>query len=95
MRELLPKCRNGYARATWRGECTPSVGYLPNNAWIDYGRGGQAGGGRDGGDAFDALCRLSGLARGAALEHIVLPALLAEARALLDRAARAGAGVPG
>jgi len=95
VRELLPKEHNGYARATWRGERTPSVGYLPNNAWIDYGRGGQAGGRRDGGDAFDALCRLKGLDRGAALEQIVLPALLAEAKTLLDGAAHTGAGVPG
>ena len=94
VRELLPKERNGYARATWRGERTPSIGYLPNNAWIDYGRGGQAGGGRDGGDAFDALCRLERLDRGEALERIVLPALLAEARAILDGAAHAGTGVP-
>lgn len=41
VRELLPKERNGYARAVWRDERTPSVGYLPNNAWIDYGAGGR------------------------------------------------------
>ncbi len=95
VRELLPKERNGYARATWRDERTPSIGYLPNNAWIDYGRGGRVGGSHDGGDAFEALCRVSGKTRRETLRDLVLPELLAEAGTLLAAAARAGAGPPG
>lgn len=94
VRELLPQEANGYARAVWRGERTPSVGYLPNNCWIDYGAGGRrADGRRDGGDAFDLFCRLRGLDRPAGLREIAA-ALRAEAEAELQAAARADRGVP-
>lgn len=96
IRQLLPKEANGYARASWRGERTPSVGYLANNAWIDYGDSPHAREGKkDGGDAFEALCRLSNRTRGAALELLVLPEMLGEARAILETAAHSGADVPG
>jgi hypothetical protein len=94
VRTLLPKEANGYARAVWRAERTPSIGYLPNNQWVDFGAGGRRPDGRrDGGDAFAALCRLRGLDRPAALREIVV-AMRAEAAAELDAAARAGRGVP-
>ncbi len=95
VRELLPTEANGYARATWRGERTPSVAYVAPNGWIDYGHSARPGGRRDGGDAFDALCRREGLDRGQALQDIILPALLKEANALLEAAAHAGMGPPG
>ncbi len=95
VRELLPTEANGYARATWRGERTPSVAYVAPNGWIDYGHSTRADGRRDGGDAFDALCRREGLERSQALQNIVLPALLKEASALLEAAARSGVGPPG
>ncbi len=95
VRTLLPKEANGYARAVWRAERTPSIGYLPNNQWVDFGAGGRRPDGRrDGGDAFEALCRLRGLDRPAALREIVA-AMCAEAAAELDAAARAGRGVLG
>ncbi|MDP9372718.1 MAG: hypothetical protein M3Q65_09760, partial [Chloroflexota bacterium] len=96
VRELLPKERNGYARAHWRDEGTPSVRHLDGNAWVDYGNSPYARSGKkDGGDAFEALCRVSGKARREALRDLVLPELLREAGVLLAAAARAGVGPPG
>ncbi len=56
-----------------------------------YARPGK----KDGGDAFEALCRVSGKSRREALRDLVLPELLQEAGALLAAAARAGVGPPG
>jgi hypothetical protein len=96
VREILPKAANGYARATWRAERTPSIGYLPGNVWIDYGAGGlRPDGRRDGGDAFEALCRVRGVDRGTLLQTEIIPSLLGEARATLEACARAGEPVPG
>ncbi len=49
VRTILPKQPNGYAQAIWRGERTPSVAYLPDNRWRDYG-GNRT---QPGGDAFE------------------------------------------
>ena len=52
LREVLPLQPNGYARATWRGERTPSVAHRPEKRWLDYGA--RAWPEQKGGDVFEA-----------------------------------------
>lgn len=96
VRELLPKEGNGYARAAWRADDTPSIGYLPGNRWTDYGAGGRREDGRyGGGDAFEAFALLRhGIGgRDRALAEVV-KRMIGEADRDLRRAARARSGVP-
>jgi hypothetical protein len=93
IRGILPKEANGYARATWRDERTPSVGYRPGNRWMDYGRNARDG--RKGGDAFEAFClKYHDGDRGKALA-VVTREMRAAAEAQLRTAAAEGRGVPG
>ncbi len=92
VRSILPKEGNGYARATWRGERTPSVGYRPNNRWMDYG--GNARDGQKGGDSFEAfVLKYHNRNRGRALVEVVSE-MTTSAESQLQRAAREGRGVP-
>ncbi len=92
VRGILPKEGNGYARATWRDERTPSVGYRPNNRWMDYG--GRARDGQKGGDAFEAfVLKFYDGNRGRALAAVVRD-MTTSAESQLQRAAREGRGVP-
>jgi hypothetical protein len=87
--ELLPLEGNGYARASWRGERTPSVRVYVDH-WLDYGAGGRRDDGTpDGGDALEAFCRREDISRTEALRRIGRE-LQAAARAELEVAARAG-----
>lgn len=97
VRELLPKESNGYARAVWRGDDTPSIGYLDGNRWADYGGEGRRGDGRyGGGDAFEAyaLIRHGIGGRHRALADVVRR-MIAACDTEVEGAARAGRAVPG
>ena len=92
VRAILPKEANGYARAVWRAERTPSVAYLPENRWRDYGARRT----QPGGDAFEAyaLVTYGEGGRDRALADVFRQITAAAAREL-ESAARAGRGVPG
>jgi len=95
VRAILPPESNGYGLASWRVERTASVGYLDEeNVWVDFGAGARKHNGKqDGGDALELQVRVSGLAKSAVLSQVARE-LNAEARAVLEDAARAGAEPP-
>ncbi|MDP9352213.1 MAG: hypothetical protein M3P51_11800 [Chloroflexota bacterium] len=91
VRTILPKQSNGYALATWRGERTASVAYLPDNRWRDYG-GNRT---QPGGDAFEAyaLVTYGHGGRDRALADVCRQ-MTAMAWRELEAAARSNRGLP-
>ncbi len=91
VRTILPRQSNGYALATWRGERTPSVAYLPDNRWRDNG-GNRT---QPGGDAFEAyaLVTYGQGGRDRALADVCRQ-MTAMARRELESSARSDRGVP-
>jgi len=91
VRTILRKQPNGYALATWRGERTASVAYLPDNRWRDYGRNRI----QPGGDAFEAyaLVTYGHGGRDRALADACRQ-MTAMARRELEAAVKSGCGVP-
>lgn len=90
---VLPREGNGYARATWRNERTPSVAYRDGKRWIDYGA--RAKPNQKGGDVFEAyVLKCYGGNRSRALAG-VCRGMLALAEREMESAARSGRGVPG
>lgn len=86
--DILPLERNGYALAQWRDERTASVKFYVDNTWCDHGAGGvRPDGSKDGGDALELSCRVTGKSRSEALREAA-EQMRVEALEELQRATR-------
>ncbi len=91
--ELLPSEANGYGLATWRGECEGSVAKRAGR-WADFGQSARRQDGNpDTGDALELQVRLTQTPKPEILREAA-KALVAEARATLEGAARGGQPLP-
>jgi len=91
--ELLPSERNGYGLATWRGESEGSVAKR-GDRWADFGQSARRPDGNpDTGDALELQQRLTQAPKREILRQAGKE-LNAQARADLERAARAGQPIP-
>jgi DNA-directed RNA polymerase subunit RPC12/RpoP/DNA-binding transcriptional ArsR family regulator len=91
--DLLPSEANGYGLATWRGEREGSVAKRAGR-WADFGQSARRqDGSPDTGDALELQVRLSQTPKPEILREAA-KALVAEARATLEGAARDGQPLP-
>jgi hypothetical protein len=83
LQDILRVEDNGYGRADWRDERTPSVKLYPDGTWTDYGAGGhRPNGKRDSGDALELLCRAKGADKSEAMKYIAKQMLIVARREL-------------
>jgi hypothetical protein len=92
--ELLPSEKNGYGRASWRGERTASVAKdQSGERWADFGASARHDGSPDTGDALELQVRLSQAPKPEVMRQAAKE-LVQEARQALEGAARSGQPLP-